>query len=77
MTLGSTEPLTEMITRHFPEGKALQMPSADNLTGIGEPIVYKIWEPQCLRTFWVSTARYKDSFTFLLDSSLYGRIILK
>jgi hypothetical protein len=36
---------------------------ADNLTAICEPIVHKMWEPQHLTTLWVSTARYRDTFT--------------
>jgi hypothetical protein len=36
----------------------------DNLTAFCEPIFYKMWEPQHLTTLWVSTARYRDTFTF-------------
>jgi hypothetical protein len=39
MTLGSTQPLTEMSTRELPEGTGQLVREADNLTGICEPIV--------------------------------------
>jgi hypothetical protein len=42
VALGSTQPLTEMSTRNFPEGEGVQgLPArkADNLTAICEPIV--------------------------------------
>jgi hypothetical protein len=39
MALGSTQPLTEMITRNLPGGKGLPTRKADNLTAICEPIV--------------------------------------
>jgi hypothetical protein len=39
MTLGSTQPLTEMSTRNLPEGKSQPERKADNLTAICEPIV--------------------------------------
>jgi hypothetical protein len=60
VALGSTQPLTEMITRNLPARKA------DNLTAICEPIVYKMWEPQRLTTLRASTTCYRDnSFTLL------------
>jgi hypothetical protein len=34
MTLGSTQPLTEMSTTNLPEGKGRPEPKADNLTAI-------------------------------------------
>jgi hypothetical protein len=64
MALGSTQPLTEMSTRNIPGGEGRPARKADNLTVIYEPIVYKMWEPQHLTALWVSTARYKDTFTF-------------
>jgi hypothetical protein len=64
MALRSTQPLTEMSTRNIPGGKGRQARKADNLTAICEPIVYKMWEPQHLTALWVSTARYRDIFTF-------------
>jgi hypothetical protein len=67
MALGSTQPLTEMSTRNIPGGDGRPARKADNLTAICEPIVYKMWEPQHLTTLWVSTAHYRDTFTFSLD----------
>jgi hypothetical protein len=39
MTLGSTQPLTEMSTRKLPGGKERPTRKADSLTAICEPIV--------------------------------------
>jgi hypothetical protein len=39
MTLGSTQPLTEMSTRNLPRGKGRPAHKADNLIAIYEPIV--------------------------------------
>jgi hypothetical protein len=39
MALGSTQPLTEMSTRNFAEGKGRPARKADNLTAICESIV--------------------------------------
>jgi hypothetical protein len=39
MTLGSTQPLTEMSTRNLPGDKGWPARKADNLTAISEPIV--------------------------------------
>jgi hypothetical protein len=39
MTLGSTQPLTEMSTRSLPGGKARPAPKTDNLTTISESVV--------------------------------------
>jgi hypothetical protein len=64
MTLGSTQPLTEMNTRNLPGGKGRPEPKADNLTAICEPIICKMWEPRRLTTLWDSTAWYRDSFIF-------------
>jgi hypothetical protein len=63
MTLGSTQPLSEMSTRNIPGGEGRPTSKADNLTAICEPIVYKMWESQHLTTLWASTARYRDTFT--------------
>jgi hypothetical protein len=63
MALRTTQPLTEMSTRNIPGGEGRPARKADNLTAICEPIVYKMWEPQYLTTLWVSTARYRDTFT--------------
>jgi hypothetical protein len=65
MGVGSTQPLTEMSTRNIPGGEGRPALKADNLTAICEPIFYKMWELQHLTTLWVSTSRYRDTFTFL------------
>jgi hypothetical protein len=39
MTLGSTQPLTEMSTRIIPGGEGRPVRKADNLTAICKPIV--------------------------------------
>jgi hypothetical protein len=65
MTLGSTQPLTEMSTRNLPGGKGRPAPMADNLTAICEPTVQEMWEPRRLTTLLASTACYRDSFIFL------------
>jgi hypothetical protein len=39
MTMGSTQPLTEMSNRNLPGGKGPLPLKADNLTAICEPIV--------------------------------------
>jgi hypothetical protein len=39
MTLGSTQPLTEMSARNLPGGKGRPARKADDLTAICEPIV--------------------------------------
>jgi hypothetical protein len=39
MALGSTKPLTEMITRNVPEGKLWPAHKAENFAAICEPIV--------------------------------------
>jgi hypothetical protein len=66
MALGSTELITEMIARNLPGSKGRQGLKADNLAAICEPIVYKVWEPRRFRTLWISTACYRDKFTFYL-----------
>jgi hypothetical protein len=54
MALGSTQPLAEMSTRNNPgvrgEGGEWAMRKAGNSTALGEPIVWKIWEPRRLTT---------------------------
>jgi hypothetical protein len=65
VVLGSTQPLTEMNTKNLPEGKGRQGRKAD-LTAIGEPIVYKMWEPRHLTTLWAYTVCYRDNFTIFL-----------
>jgi hypothetical protein len=64
MTLGLTQPLTEMSTRNLLQVKGGLPPrKADNLAAICEPIAQKIWKPRCLTTLWAFKACYKDRFT--------------
>jgi hypothetical protein len=46
MTLGPTQPLTEMNTRYVPGGKERPARKAHNLIDICERTVYKMWQPQ-------------------------------
>jgi hypothetical protein len=64
----------EMSTMNLPGGKGRSVRKADNLTVICEPTVYKMWEPRCLTTLWVSTACYRDSFTFIFLYYTYTNI---
>jgi hypothetical protein len=66
VALGSTQPLKEMSTRNLPGSKGKLVRKADNLTAICEPIIWKMWEPQCLTTLRAFTACYRDSFTLPL-----------
>jgi hypothetical protein len=70
MTMGSTQPLTDMNTRNIHGGKTRPARKADKFTFICEPIVYKMWEHRCLTIIRASTADYSDSFTFLLTHFL-------
>jgi hypothetical protein len=65
MALGSTQPLTEMSTRNISGGEGRPARKADTLTAICEPSVYNMWEAQHVTALWVSTSRYRDTFTFL------------
>jgi hypothetical protein len=56
IALGSTQPLTEISTRNLPGGKARPEGKGDNLTAIGEPIVWKMREPRHLTPLQASTA---------------------
>jgi hypothetical protein len=71
MTLGSTQPLTEMSTRDLPGSKVWPARKADSLTAIYEPVVQKILEPRRLKTLWASTACYRDSVTFYIIYLLF------
>jgi hypothetical protein len=51
MALGSTQPRTEISTRNVLGGKGRPALRANNLTAT---------------TLWASTARYRDTFTYLL-----------
>jgi hypothetical protein len=74
--LGFTQPLTDMSTRSrkimFVGSRVWPVQKADNLTTICELNVYKMWEPQRLRTLWASMACYRDSLT----NSVYCTFIL-
>jgi hypothetical protein len=63
MTLGSTQPLTEMSSRNFPGGKGRAERKADNLTALYEP-TRKRGSLDVSHTHGAFTACYKDSFTF-------------
>jgi hypothetical protein len=63
MTLGSTQPLTEMRTRNLPGGKGRPALKADNLNAVYESIVWQIWEPWRLTYLWAPTACCRVSFT--------------
>jgi hypothetical protein len=74
MALGSTQPLREMSTRNLPGGKGPAR-KADNLTAICEWTVFKMWKPRHLTTLWVTSACYRDSFTFFLMPEIYSSFI--
>jgi hypothetical protein len=69
MAQGSTQPLTEMSTRNLPGGEGWPARKAENLTAICE-LSTKMWEPQHLTALWVSTAHYRDTFTFTYSVKL-------
>jgi hypothetical protein len=64
MTLGSTQPLTEMSTRKLPGGKGPLTRKADNLTTICGPIVWKKYGSLNLkhcRSQWPHDVRHEPS----------------
>jgi hypothetical protein len=70
MVLGST-------TRNLPVVKGRPARKADNLTAICEPIIWIMWESRRPTILWVSTACYRDRFTFtfsLSDTTSYFNI---
>jgi hypothetical protein len=69
MTLGPTQPLTEVSTRNRPESKARTVRKSD-FTAICEPIFETIWGPRRLATLSASTVCYRDSFTLWRRSVL-------
>jgi hypothetical protein len=79
MALGSTQPLTEISTRNLPGGGDIARPArkAYNLTAICETSVKKVWEPRRLASLWVSTARYRVSFTFIFAFLSTGIIVIR
>jgi hypothetical protein len=66
MALGPTQPLAEMNTKNLPGDKGPPARNSNNLTVICVPIFQKMWEPRRLTSLWVSTACYRESFTFFL-----------
>jgi hypothetical protein len=44
MTMGPTQPLTQMSTKNLLGGKGRPACKVDNLTAFCEPIVHKMWE---------------------------------
>jgi hypothetical protein len=67
MALGSTQPLTEMSTRNVPGGKrAADAQVWQPYRHLWVDCLDKMWEPRRLTILWVSTACYRDSFTFYL-----------
>jgi hypothetical protein len=56
--LGSVPGIFLGVKAGRPESKA------DNLTAICEPIVWKMWEPQRLRTLWAFSVCFTDNFAF-------------
>jgi hypothetical protein len=64
VVLGSTQPPAEII-QEYSWGKERAVRKADNLRAFCETIVYKIWEPRCLRTLWASAACHSGSFIYV------------
>jgi hypothetical protein len=54
-----------MNTKNLSGAKARPARKADNIIAICEPIVSKMWDPQCLVTLHASKTCYRDSFTSL------------
>jgi hypothetical protein len=75
MTLGSTQPLTEMSTRNLSVCTEWQASRAANLTAICEPIIWKMWEPRLLTIVWASTellqGYFLPFFFFFLEIELW------
>jgi hypothetical protein len=74
MALWWTEPLTEMSTRNILGGKGRPARKAANLIAICEPIARENVGASATRTLWVSTACYRDSFTFFTFMTPSGRM---
>jgi hypothetical protein len=70
VALELTQPLTEISTRNLPGGKGRQSRKADNLTGICEPIVWKMWEPRRLTPVCAFTACYRNMTGLLMNRQL-------
>jgi hypothetical protein len=74
MTLGPTQPLTEMSIRNIVTGKGQQERKAANLTANCEPIVHKMWDTRCLVTLQDSLSCYAEGHN--LNSCPYKVICL-
>jgi hypothetical protein len=71
MSLGSTQPLTEMSIRDLPGDKERPARKADSLTAICELIVYKMWEPRRLTI--ICSWRSVTGIALLLHMDLASR----
>jgi hypothetical protein len=74
MSLGSTQPLTEISTRNLLGGKGRSARKTDKLTANCEPIIWKMWEPRRLKTLWASMACYRIVF---YSFNIWNYIVLK
>jgi hypothetical protein len=72
MALESTQPLTEMSTRNIPGGKGRPERKANNHIAICEPIFKNMWEHRRLKTIWASAVCYRDRFSFIWKTNLFG-----
>jgi hypothetical protein len=62
MTVGSTQPLTEMSTRNHLRGEEPSASIADNFTAL--------WVPRRLTTLWAAAACYRDVVALLVHTQL-------
>jgi hypothetical protein len=63
MAPGATQSLTEMSTWNLTD-KGRPARKAHKLTAFCQPIMWKMWAPRHLTTWWAFTACYKDSYFF-------------
>jgi hypothetical protein len=64
VVLGWTRSSREMSVENFPGNKLPKVLIAHKLTPISQPIVYKIWHPQCLTTLSGATTCHNDGLSF-------------
>jgi hypothetical protein len=62
MSLGSTQPLTEMSTRNLPGGKGRPAHEADTSQPSVSRLSRKMWEPRRLTALWDFMACNRDNF---------------